>query len=231
MAVGKPVKHSGTCLWVAANEFISGTLGTFIGLPIPPFVMLQPRPNAAEQTKWFASLDYRLAGEDMPPIDPAEVYAEAPEICAGVIVFDLWIANMDRYDRNLSFDRTTTPKRLNVIDHGHALFGINGGTQRLISLLDKFTLNEDVESGANRHCLIDQIDDFYLFKKWTDRINGLPAFQIEDACNQALELGIIDPGERDSVLDFLLRRRNLLGEMLLKNWEAFTSVTTKPMNL
>jgi hypothetical protein len=96
LAVGKKVKASGFEVWFPANEYISASLGTFIGLPVPPFVMLEKRNSSGQESLWFASLDYRLAGEDMPDIVPEIVFKELEDTCMGVILFDLWVANTDR---------------------------------------------------------------------------------------------------------------------------------------
>ena|ERR1017187_1171006 len=115
LAIGKKAKSGGWQAWFPANEYICGTLGTFIGLPIPPFAMLEKRSGSVMESLWFASLDYRLAGEDMPEIHPPTVFSQLDDICLGVILFDLWIANTDRHTDNLSFDPSISPKRLNVL--------------------------------------------------------------------------------------------------------------------
>jgi hypothetical protein len=153
-----------------------------------------------------------------------------PDVCAGVIVLDLWLANTDRHEKNLSFDPSATPKRLNVFDHSHALFGIEGHT-RLLRLVDKFTLTERADPGANRHCLIDLFDNFDLFDKWLSRIEKLPNFQIQDACTQASELGVISREERILAIDFLLRRRRLMRAILHENYMEFPSVKTPPLSI
>lgn len=228
LAVGKKVNAPGWQQWVAANEYISATLGSLIGLPVPPFVMLEKRTGGRQESLWFASLDYRLAGEQMPPVDPDEVFEHVPDVCAGVIALDLWIANTDRHENNLSFEPTT--KRLNVFDHSHSLFGIEGGG-RLTRLADSFTLTEVAESGANRHCLIDKLDDLGRLDNWLGRIEKLPNFQIVDACTHALDLGIIESGERQIAIDFLLRRRRLLRELFHANSRVFPSLVSMPMIL
>ena len=227
-AYGKPVKNAGWQAWVSVNEYVSATLGTLIGLPIPPFAMLEKQTAGKRESLWFASLSYTKEGENLPPIFPRVVFSLLPDICYGVIVFDLWIANTDRYERNLSFDPSVSPKRLNVFDHSHALFGLEGEA-RLKRLVEQFTLTELAESGANRHCLMDQVTDFNGFGFWVNRITQVPQFQIVDACKNAEALGLIDASERQSLLDFLLRRRRILRDLLDKNCKQFTSLTGLPI--
>jgi hypothetical protein len=118
LAVGKKVKSLGFEVWIPANEYLSASLGTFLGLPIPPFAMLEKRTTQGVESSWFASLDYRLTGEDMPEIDPETVYGEVQDLCFGVLAFDLWIANTDRHVSNLSFDPTTSPKQAHAESSG-----------------------------------------------------------------------------------------------------------------
>ncbi len=151
-----------------------------------------------------------------------------PDLCCGVIVFDLWIANTDRHDGNLSFDPNVSPKRLNVFDHSHALFGLEGA-QRLERFVNAFTLTESAESGTNRHCLLDQVTDLSGFGYWVDRINLLPKFQIIDACKNAESLGLIDAAERKSLLAFLLGRRKILRHLMETNSEQFIFLRSLPI--
>ena len=224
-AYGKRFKDSGWQAWVTANEYVCATLGTLIGLPVPPFAMLEKRNAGVRESLWFASLSYLKEGENLPPVNPAQAYAELPKICAGVIVFDLWIGNTDRYEKNLSFDPNTVPKRLNVFDHGHALFGIEGAS-RLAKLRDRFTLTDVAESGANQHCLMNVLEDFSQLENWINRIKALPNFQIVEACRNALEMKLIDDDEMKLLLDFLLHRRSLLRDLLHANSSKFPSLKT-----
>src|SRR5688572_27816536 len=57
LAVGKrnhPLKYT------VANEYIAARIGDFLGLPIPPYGLLQMKGTYPEV--WFSSLDYRLTG-------------------------------------------------------------------------------------------------------------------------------------------------------------------------
>lgn len=211
---------------VTVNEYVSATLGTLIGLPIPPFAMLEKQTGGKRESLWFSSLSYTKEGENLPAVIPSVAFSHLRDVCEGVIVFDLWIANTDRYDGNLSFDPSVSPKRLNVFDHSHALFGLDG-TARLARLVDKFTLTEAAESGSNRHCLMDEVTDFLGFGRWVNRITAIPQFQITDACKNAETLGLIDAHEGKWLLDFLLRRRRILRNLLESNWSEFPAITKR----
>jgi len=51
-AVGKQATMS---RWVVANEYICAQLGIYIGLPIPPCALFEPKGTAP--TVWFGSLN------------------------------------------------------------------------------------------------------------------------------------------------------------------------------
>lgn len=230
LAVGKRLKSGGYQVWVPANEYISAVLGTVLGLPIPPFAMLEKRTSQGQESLWFASLDCRLAGESMAEIDPETVFAAMPDICFGIMLFDIWVANTDRHVENLSFDSSVSPKRLNVFDHSHALFGLTG-PERLDKYKEGFILTSTVPTDVRptKHCLLESVKDASGFAKWAERILEIPEFVVRDACENAHELGLIDEKEKNKVLEFLLFRRDNIKCFLTKNWDKFPNLQQHPI--
>jgi hypothetical protein len=223
-AVGKSTNHS---RFTVASEFICSRLGSIIGLPIPPFALLQQKGKS--QT-WFASVDYRLTGEALPPIDPEECVKEFAELSTAIILFDIWIANTDRHAGNLNMNTAGKPPLLNVFDHSHALFSFDGPS-RLGKLWNNFAITENSESGANRHCLIDVLDTPEFFKKWQRKLDMVPNFMIEDTCEMAMEAGILKAEERDATVGFLLHRRQKLATMIHDNRAEFKLIHEWPLDL
>ncbi|HTV40104.1 MAG TPA: HipA family kinase [Candidatus Sulfotelmatobacter sp.] len=188
MAVGKNTSKGH---YIVANEYICARLGSFLGLPIPPFALLQQKGGSG---LWFGSIDYCLTGQTLPPIDPAECVKEFPDISTGIILFDTWVANADRHEGNMNMDKSTgRPAQLNVFDHSHALFGSEDGKgiDRLNDLKDKFSIeggkNEPkvvtpylgAAAGQNRHCLLDALNTSDHFEKWHEKLDKLPDFFIQ----------------------------------------------------
>jgi hypothetical protein len=102
-----------------ANELICARIGQTIGLPVPSGVVAE---DAAKRV-YYLSLDVSFEGKALPPVIPAEFAKEEPWLAAGVVVFDVFIANGDRNPGNLSRDPAFTVPRVSVFDHGHALLG------------------------------------------------------------------------------------------------------------
>lgn len=102
--------------YVVANEIVAGHLGRFLGLPVPDACIVDDDNGVSH----YASLDFALAGESLPPIIPAKYAQRFPDIAASVLAFDILIANSDRHHHNMAayYD---PPQRSMVFDHSHAL--------------------------------------------------------------------------------------------------------------
>lgn len=205
------------------NELICGDIGRFFGLPIPPSGIVDV-PNAPG-SPFFSSLDFNLTGNALPPVDPVACFARLPDLSTGLLLFDMLVANCDRHRGNFAVDMLSTPPRMNVFDHGHALFGSlpGEGRRRLADLRDRAGMSGGSRTGGNRHCLIDVISTVSDFGKWLDRIAALPDFFIEDACRAAVGLGIT-ADEANAAIDFLCYRRDHLRDIIRGNRQEFTAI-------
>jgi len=210
------------------NEMICGALGRFLCLPVPPSGVMSKEDGES----WFASLNFNLTGNDLPPVTPAECVSKLPSLSAGILLFDIWIANPDRHTKNLALDSFAKPPLMSVFDHGHALFGYakDKGKERLAARESKNSLgiswkHEDpIESGKNRHCLLDVVNSDEHFNHWMERIELTPDFYIEEVCRDALPYGLnID--ECAAAIDFLKKRRATIRNLVDTNKSEFTAIT------
>ena len=137
------------------NELICAELGRVIGLPIPPAGVIHA-PSAAVAL-WFASLDFNLTGNTLPPVDPVQCCARLPDLSTGLLLFDIWVANCDRHAGNFSVDSLAQPVQMSVFDHSHALFGYNAGQgeARLLDLRERLGVSGGSHTRGSRHCLLD----------------------------------------------------------------------------
>lgn len=121
------------------NELICGELGRFLRLPVPPFGIVSQTSGGVR----FASLDFNLAGNALPPVDIANCLRILPSLSAGLLLFDIWVANCDRHAANFSVDFLATPPQMNIFDHSHALFGYatGQGQSRLLVLMDRLGIS------------------------------------------------------------------------------------------
>lgn len=175
---------------------------------------------------WFASLDFNLVGGALPPVDVRACVAQLPELSTGLLVFDCLIANCDRHRSNFAVDFSSSPPRMSIFDHSHALFGYNAGSgvARLTELRARLAMSGGPVTRANRHCLLDYLNTSQHFQFWTRRVEALPDFQIEEACRQAVGLGITSE-EAEAAIDFLKFRRTNIRSIIMDHKSEFRSVS------
>jgi hypothetical protein len=218
------VKNNDVLKYCISNEFICAEIGRFIGLPIPPCGIVYAQGYATKH--WFASLNFNLTADDLPPIDPQKCAEELPDLSTGLILFDILIANPDRHRKNLSIDFDEKPPRMSIFDHSHALFGhVNGaGVQRLNDLHDRLGISGGTVTGQNRHCLIDKLNTDNFFHKWCGRIISVPNHLIEDACDGTFDLDMITAEEASAAKEFLIHRRNNIRVLVDSHHGEFTGI-------
>jgi hypothetical protein len=94
------------CLWLSAiakynepstvpyclpNELIGGEIGRFLGLPVPPGAIVHA-PGTPRAEYCFASLDFNLTGNALPPVDVND--------CVAQLLFSMTrVLNLQDYDR------------------------------------------------------------------------------------------------------------------------------------
>ncbi len=211
------------------SELICCELGRFIGLPIPPVAMVSEPGGGVGPV--FASLDFNLAGNTLPPVDVAKCLQLLPSLSTGLLLFDIWMANCDRHPANFSVDFLSTPPQMSVFDHSHALFGYtaSGGQSRLQQLRDRLGIswktNNPVDSGKHRHCLLDSLNLDDHFAHWHDRIKLTPDFFVQDRCEAALAFGATQL-EVDAAVDFILHRRDRMMSIIKESRAEFTGIKT-----
>jgi hypothetical protein len=207
------------------NELICGELGRFLRLPVPPVGIV----SQASRGPLFASLDFSLAGNSLPPVNVVNCVQILPSLSAGLLLFDIWVANCDRHAENFSVDFLSTPPQMNIFDHSHALFGYAAGQgeARLATLRDRlgisWTTNNPVDSGQHRHCLLDAVNVDNHFTFWLDRIRATPDFYIEEVCQDAAPYGLTAQ-EVAAVIAFLKVRRDTLRGIVNNHRPEFSAI-------
>lgn len=193
--------------YAVSNEYICGQLGRGLGLPIPPGFIIE------DGVPYHVSMNFNLAGQQLPPADCEELVKHAPQVAAGIIVFDAWILNPDRHARNLAFDQTK--KAAAVFDHSHAFYnGLNG----------KKTFEFEDCAMTQYNCITPHLLELSQLKFWLDRVATIPRFWIEMAIEDATSIGLPTSDASDCI-KFLDARRHRLRDLLLSEQENFTGVT------
>lgn len=215
-AVGKP--NSPANPYVLSNEVVAATIGQYLRLPIPPFCVI----TGPTGENHFASLSFNLVGGALPPIIPAQFYTEFEALVGALIAFDVYIANCDRHNGNLSADYGA--HRFNVFDHSHCLLSGSPplGSQRLARA--ETSLVVDGSIGGGRHCLINELRSDRLFETALSRIESIPDWFIEEVVNDTVGYGIT-PAEANDLIGFLKNRRQQVRPIIAANKGVFAGVT------
>lgn len=205
------------------NELICSEIARFLCLPVPPGGIIHA-PDA-NPTDWFASLDFNLTGNALPPINSLRCAMQLPDLSTGVLLFDILVANCDRHRYNVSVDFIACPPQMNIFDHSHALFGFNErqGKQRLVDLRERLGVSGGSHTRGNRHCLLDALMTDEYFEKWVNRISLLPGFLIEEICGKVVGLGIT-ADEANAAVEFIKHRRDCLKKLIEANRHEFRNV-------
>ena len=216
-AVGKT--NSKAVPYCVPNELICGTLGRIVGLPVPPCGIVEQKPSRGQAGKvWFATLDFNITGDSLPPVDVDAALHQLPVECAGILIFDIWVGNTDRHKKNFSVDLLANPPAMNVFDHSHALFGHRQG-----NAINRITQEMD-RIGIAGHCLLHAIQTDSHFGKWIDRIQQVPDYMVDDICDHAAGTGI-QQREVDEAKGFLKYRRDCIKNIIEQHKEEFRKIS------
>ena len=194
---------------IVASELIAARLGQAILLPIPPAFIVD-----CDGAPWFASLNFNLAGESLPPVRGVQVVDNFPSITAGIILFDIWIMNKDRHCRNLAYHRAS--KRLQIFDHSRALMPYPN--QRAFAEEHRTRL-----AIGPRHCLAPHIVDALSFSLWFERIQEVPRYYLKAVLEDAVDVGL-RADNVDFFLNMLVERRDRLPQLIDDNIQTFPAL-------
>jgi hypothetical protein len=208
--------------YLIPNEWICGQLAQFLRLPVPPFALM--RRNSTRKGM-FASLRFGVG--DTPPNDtrPQVLVQRHPRLCAGILLFDVLVANEDRHTGNISVDDPVEPREVRIFDHDRAIFGCfrNYGPQRLRNLQVRLGVSGGSGTGGCRHCLLDAITTDANFVEWYGRIADIPDWFINEICDEVRGLGA-KKACAEAACRFLKRRKRELPELIRNHRNEFPSV-------
>jgi hypothetical protein len=189
-------------------------------LPVPPFT-IAGRKTAS--TRMFVS--YNFEGDTSPDdMRPFPLYSRFKHECAGIVVFDILIANCDRGPRNLKVDNAAKPTAFHLIDHERALFYIykGEGIKRLETRRGRLGITDSGESDDS-HCLVEMLDDIDHIADWIARVHELPNWFIDDVCEAMWKVSL-NREECDAAKRFLKERRDGIGKLVLDNRTRFPRI-------
>jgi len=217
-AVGKP--NGAANPFIIPNESIAAEIGRYLRLPIPPWGIVLDGSSVPH----FASLNFNLTGQTLPPIIPAQFCNVFPGQVGNLLVFDAYIANSDRHANNLSADYSCNPTRFNVFDHSHCLLSATNPNGIACLARAQQSLVIDGSIGGSRHCLIDNIDNDGLFLDALDRIENIPDWYLDDIVDSAAAYGLA-ADQTIEMKTFLKARRHTLRQLISNGKGQFHAIT------
>lgn len=195
---------------VVFNEFVCARLAAMLGLPVPPGVLAK----RDDGTLVFVSLRVGKKGDRPPPVIPARLIADHPDVAAGVVAFDCWVYNDDRHDENVAYLPTLGPPV--VFDHDHALLG------EMPTTPDELLARRDTP--CVERCLPPEIESEEHFVPWCDQIAALDEGRIRGVCSLAAAAGVTTPELATAAGDFLVYRKDKVRGMLRASSDAFPKI-------
>jgi hypothetical protein len=153
-------------------------------------------------------------------------------LCAGIVVFDIFVANCDRHKGNIKVDNPAKPSIIRLIDHERALFykDAKDGIKRLKSRADRLGIADGMDSAFEWHVLVELIDSADNLSHWVRRVKDIPDWFLESVCREVKSLALTE-WEFHAVVAFLKERRDKLGQLILDNRTRFPKVKQWPLIL
>lgn len=176
---------------MVANEFVCARLANALGI-LTPFGDVSTLPD--NRLSWSSAV-VQLPGGTPAPEEPDDLVAREPSLCAGILVFDVWVCNYDRHEKNvISHPRLG----IYVIDHDQALMGqTTSGTSGLKGMKSRTSWHMFQDSNLNPGDL----------HSWGVRVQQITKTAIRGIVTEADRRGLLNPGNPDDIEDFLLHRQ------------------------
>jgi hypothetical protein len=193
---------------VVANELVCNKLASALLLPTPPGFVIEHNGAA-----YYVSLNFNLAGQNLPPADPAAIVAAHPELAWGIVLFDAWILNDDRSPNNIAFDATTSA--VQIFDHSHALFTKNAQTRTQHAAL----------LGIGGHCLAPRMITLNGFDRWCGRFAALSEDYVRTVVTSAVDPRFnVSLADANAYADWLVDRQGRLRDLVRGNRAVFQGI-------
>lgn len=204
--------------YTVVNEYICSCIAAAVGLPVPPGTIAKK----ADGSNMFTSMRFTVGSTSLPPMDPAELVADHPDIAAGIVAFDCWVGNWDRHNGNIAYVRGVSG--VSIFDHGRTLLHTPNGTGE--SAIDGWRDAPHLHAAS---AILQHVDDHKRLARWSERIALVTPELISDACGTAARQGACNVAEAQAIERFLEHRKTrIMGYLsasrgmlpLVSGWEA-----------
>jgi hypothetical protein len=208
--------------YLIPNEWIASNIAWMMRLPVPPFALMR---KGRTRKGMFGCLEFGESERRPHDVRPSRCVACLPDLCTGIVVFDVLVANSDRHAGNLQVNDPFNPREMYVYDHDRAIFGAHRGRARtrLQRLLDRLGISAGSVTGDNRHCFLDELSTAAYFARWIRRATTVPDWFIDEICGDVTGMGV-NKAHTDIAADFLKHRKKNLGAIINAHQSAFPGV-------
>lgn len=202
------------------NEYVGNRLASALGLPCPPGTIA----ITSSGQKMFVSLRYSAGGTSLPPVDAQELVADHASWAAGIVAFDVWIANWDRHAGQIAYVRGVSG--VSIIDHGRALLRLPNpvaGGPDITGVA--ITAQRDETHLYPQSCLLPYVSRLDLLEHWSERIDAVPDALLDEVCASSARLTLCTQAEAAALGDFLKHRKKRVLDYLRTSRPSMPLVT------
>jgi hypothetical protein len=202
--------------FAVVNDYVASTLGTAVGLPVPPGSLIRFYQGGAG----YLSLGFSDRGDRPPPIIPPIFVHERPWDACGVIAFDQWILNTDRHDENLAY---LPSLGVAVFDHDLSLINRPPDNDACASL------EAGLDQVVKGHMLARHLETVEYFPEWYQRIASIGKREIRRAVSTCRDAGIIDAAVKEKLVAFLEHRQTRVKSYVDRTISEYVKVASWPL--
>lgn len=195
--------------WLVLNEFVSQRLAVIVGLPVPAGDLgVLSEDSTIPWVQLIVSSDSIV----LPPGDLADAYTQLPLAVIGMLVFDTWICNDDRHEKNVIYSEE---QGLWLIDHDRTIAGstpddLTTALDRRVGATPKL-LVLDTTPGLRASISTDMVGE------WIARIRAVPTAAIRNVTEEAYCRRLVTRPEQQALFKFIIERQNELQPLA---WET-----------
>ncbi|AIQ11962.1 HipA family kinase [Paenibacillus durus] len=200
---------------ILANELIAYRLGKWLGLPIPPYRIIQITRDIVDMFPVLKSMDIP-AGLHLGSLYFEQGTTLLGEfnlaLCknfhhaAGMIVFDHWINNWDRHTAESNLLYIPDERKIQLIDHSDAFFGPYWDKEEFMEDSDRM----DVFWGPLYERFVPFIDGPDPFGHYVSLVEQVSEKTVIQAVQGLPKQWNISREDVTGLIDFLMCRKNLV---------------------
>lgn len=211
---------------ILANELIAYRLGTWLGLPVAPYRIIQITRDLVDMFPVLKSLDIP-AGLHLGSLYFEQGTTSFEEInlascknlyhAAGMIVFDHWINNWDRHFAGSNLLYIPDQRKILMIDHSDAFFGPDWDKEECMDNVNTM----EIFWGPLYEMFVPFIDSPDPFGHYVSLIENVSEKAVIEAVKGLPKQWKISREDVTALIDFLLCRRKLVRNTLEELREHF----------